>query len=186
MTDKIILTVFIAFSIVLVVFIVRTVVRGINIFATPPVHPAAFVTAKVCAFASCCFIPAGILWPEIKWYPMPAWLNHIAELPFFAGMIIAVAAMKKLDDDLVFGLPEASIRSLKTDGIFRFSRNPLYFGFILIIATSCLMTPNPVNFTVSGVAIAVHHVIVLREENYLLSTCGNEYRDYMRTTGRYL
>jgi protein-S-isoprenylcysteine O-methyltransferase Ste14 len=49
-----------------------------------------------------------------------------------------------------------------------------------------LITPNPNNFAVSGIAIVFHHMIVLREENYLLSKLGNEYLAYMKATGRYL
>ena len=186
MTSKIMLAAFIAFSIILVLFIIKIIRRGINIFATPPIHPVTFITAKICAFSSCFFIPAGILWPELIWYSPQAWLNLLAMLPFFSGIVIAITAMKKLDDDLIFGLPEGSIQSLKTDGIFRFSRNPLYLGFILLIISSCLIAPNPINFAASGIAIAFHHMIVLREKNYLLLKFGNEYHAYMKTTGRYL
>ncbi len=186
MLNKIILAAFIAFSIILVLFIARVIIRCINIFATPPINPMAFITAKICAFSSCFFIPAGILWPELRWYSFPALFNLLAMLPFFSGMVIAIIAMKKLDNDLIFGLPEGSVKSLKTDGIFRFSRNPLYLGFIPLMISSCLITPNPINFAASGIAIAFHHMIVLREENYLLSKFGNEYHAYMKRTGRYL
>jgi protein-S-isoprenylcysteine O-methyltransferase Ste14 len=186
MLRSIILIAFIAFSIILVLFIVRILMRGISIFAKPPINPLAFIAAKVCAFSCCFFIPAGIVWPELKWYSAPEWLNLFALLPFFSGIIIAIIAMKKLGDDLIFGLPEGSIKSLKRDGIFRFSRNPLYLGFILLILSSCLITPNPVNFAAAIIAIALHHMIILREEDYLLSKLGNEYQAYMKVTGRYL
>jgi protein-S-isoprenylcysteine O-methyltransferase Ste14 len=186
MLSKIILTAFITFSIILLLFIIRINIRGINILANPPINPVAFITAKICAFSSCFFIPAGILWLELISYSPPAWLNLLATVPFFSGIVIAITAMKKLDDDLIFGLPEGSIQSLKTDGIFRFSRNPLYLGFILLIISSCLITSNPINFATSGIAIALHHMIILREEKYLLSKFGNEYHAYMKATGRYL
>ncbi|MBP7736442.1 MAG: isoprenylcysteine carboxylmethyltransferase family protein [Spirochaetes bacterium] len=177
---------FISFSIVLALFVIRIVSRGISIVARPPINPLAFVTAKLCAFSSCFFIPAGIIRPELKWYEAPEWLGLTALLPFFSGIVIAAVAMKKLGDDLIFGLPEGSISSLKTDGIFRFSRNPLYLGFILLILSSCLITPNPFNFAAAIIAILIHHRIILQEENYLLSRLGDRYKDYMKATGRYL
>jgi protein-S-isoprenylcysteine O-methyltransferase Ste14 len=186
MISKIIFIAFIAFSIFLVLFIVRILIRGISIFAKPPINPLAFMTAKLCAFSSCFFIPAGIVWPELRWFSAPEWLNQAAMVPFFSGIVIAAIAMKKLGDDLIFGLPESSIKSLKTDGIFRLSRNPLYLGFILIIMSSCLITPNPINVAAAIIAIALHHRIILREEDYLLSKLGNEYHEYMKATGRYL
>jgi protein-S-isoprenylcysteine O-methyltransferase Ste14 len=186
MLSNIILITFVSFSIILVLFILRILIRGISIFAKPPINPLAFMTAKLCAFSSCFFIPAGIVWPELRWYSAPEWLNLFALLPFFSGIVIAIIAMKKLGDDLIFGLPQSSIRSLKTDGIFRFSRNPLYLGFILIIVSSCLITPNPINVAAAIIAIAFHHRIILREEDYLISKLGNEYHAYMKATGRYL
>ncbi len=66
------------------------------------------------------------------------------------------------------------------------SRNPLYLGFILLILSSCLITPNPVNIIAAFIAIALHHMIILREESYLLTKLGNELHEYMKSTGRYL
>jgi protein-S-isoprenylcysteine O-methyltransferase Ste14 len=186
MVGNVTLIAFIAFSMVLVLFVVRILSRGISIVARPPINPLAFIAAKMCAFSSCFFIPAGIIWPELKWYYCPEWLGILALVPFFSGIVIAAIAMKKLGDDLIFGLPEGSISSLKTDGIFGISRNPLYLGFILVIMSSCLITPNPVNFAAAIIAIAFHHWIIVREESYLVSLFNNRYRDYMKSTGRYL
>lgn len=186
MLSSIILTAFIAFSIILVLFMLRILIQGIGIFAKPPINSLAFITAKLCAFTSCFFIPAGILWPELRWFPTPEWLSLVTLLPFFFGIVITAIAMKKLGDDLVFGLPKGSITSLKTDAIFRFSRNPMYLGFILVILSSCMISPNPVNFAAAIIAITLHHMIILREEDYLLSKLGNEYHAYMKVTGRYL
>ncbi len=186
MLGTIIIITFIAFSIVLLLFVARILHRGIGIVAKPPINPIAFITAKVSAFSSCFFIPAGFIWPELKWYSTPEAFSILALLPYITGIVIACIAMKKLGDDLIFGLPKNSITSLKTDGIFGISRNPLYLGFILIILSSCLITPNPVNFTAAVVAIVLHHMIVLREEDYLLARLGDQYWIYMKATGRYL
>lgn len=180
------LAILILFSMILGLFIMKLVMRKISLFEKPPIKLPAFLAAKICAFLSCLFIPAGILWPELKVYSTPEWVSVWALLPFTSGIIIAIGAMKKLGDDLVFGLPESNIHSLKIDGIFKLSRNPLYLGFILIILASCLLTPNPVNFAAAGVAIFFHHLIILREEDYLQSRLGAAYREYMKTTGRYL
>ncbi|MBF0121411.1 MAG: hypothetical protein HQK79_21485 [Desulfobacterales bacterium] len=55
---------------------------------------------------------------------------------FITGFILSVMAMKKLGDDLIFGLPDKDIKDLQTDGIYGISRNPLYLGFILIMSAS--------------------------------------------------
>lgn len=186
MFDHLILVFFAAFTITLLLFVARMLARGIAIVATPPIHAAAFVAAKICAFSSCLFIPAGVINTGLRWYRLPAWTGLVAAVLFVAGLVVAVVAMKKLGDDLIFGLPGGGIRSLKTKGIFGISRNPLYLGFILIILSSMLLTPNPVNFAMGAAAIGLHHLIILKEEAYLIGTLGDEYRDYMKRTGRYL
>jgi protein-S-isoprenylcysteine O-methyltransferase Ste14 len=186
MIDSIFFFGFIGFCIILVAFIARMLLRGINIFASPPINPAAFITAKLCAFSSCFFIPLGVLQPGVRWYALPEFVQAAGLVLFFPGIFFAVLSMKKLGDDLIFGLPESGIDSLKTDGVYAASRNPLYLGFILIILSSWVCTPNPINISAGLAAILLHHRIVLREEGFLISKLGINYTDYMKKTGRYL
>ncbi len=186
MGDKFFFFGFIGFAVILVLFIIRLLVRKINIFARPPINVIAFISAKICAFGSCSFIPLGVLFPELKWQTTPAPVTAGGLILFSAGIFFAVISMKKLGDDLIFGLPESGIKSLKTDGIYTVSRNPLYLGFILIIISSWICTPNPVNIAAGIAAIILHHIIVLREEKYLISRIGIKYINYTEKTGRYL
>ncbi len=185
MTDTILLAGLTVFSVILLLFVFRNIVRGINIFATPPVHPLVFISAKVSAAISLLFIPLGILAPGIRWHVTYSPVAWMALLLFSCGAVIAVIAMKRLGDDLIFGLPSGGIRKLQTEGIYALSRNPLYFGFIMIIISSWLSLPHPLNFIAGATAIALHHMIVLSEEQFLLTTHGEEYKAYMRKTSRY-
>ena len=77
-------------------------------------------------------------------------------------------------------------RSLKTGGIFRFSRNPIYLGLNTTFLASALYTLNPV-VLLTGVGLAVvHHRIILAEEECLRGMFGKEYEDYCGRIGRYL
>lgn len=186
MADMILTAGFILFAVMLAGFIIRLVSRGINIFDTPPINAYAFVCAKACAFGSCLFIPLAALFPSLREHASSGMLSWAALAVFVPGAMIALAAMRRLGDDLIFGLPHDGIQSLQTGGIFAFSRNPLYLGFILIIISSCMNTPHPVNITLGIIAVALHHLIVMREEQYLLAVRGSEYRAYMNKSGRYL
>ena len=166
--------------------IIRLTRRGIPILADPPLNLIIFLFAKVLAFVSCLFIPLGVLWPELKWYSMPGYLSWLAPGLFVTGSLLAITAMKKLGDDLIFGLPDGDINHLQTEGIYKISRNPLYLGFFMIIVSSWLSVPHPFNIGVGGIAILIHHVIILKEEKFLLAKNGSEYLAYMRKTGRYL
>jgi len=185
MLDGIMFSGFLLFGLLIIVFIARLMKGGINVIANPPINTVAFITAKALAFSSCLFIPMGAVMPDLKWYSAYGFFPWLALVFFIPGVFIAVAAMKTLGDDLIFGLPEGDIKKLQTGGIFRISRNPLYLGFILIIIASCIYTPNPLNFAAGLGALTLHHMIVLKEEKFLIGRHGSVYIEYMGMTRRY-
>jgi protein-S-isoprenylcysteine O-methyltransferase Ste14 len=83
------------------------------------------------------------------------------------------------------GSPKESTR-LKVDGIYRFSRNPMYLGVYATVLASVLYTLNPFLFFLAIFVIAVHHKIVLAEEEHMRKVFGKEYVDYCHRVRRYL
>ena len=75
---------------------------------------------------------------------------------------------------------------LKVDGLFQFSRNPMYLGVFATILARLLYTLNPVVLLAGVFVVAVHHRIVLAEEQHLQKAFGQEYADYCRRVRRYL
>lgn len=78
-------------------------------------------------------------------------------------------------------------RRLATDGPYAAMRNPLYLGSALIIAGACLSAGSAL---VSGLAllwaIAVYHVVVLREESRLDLKHAEEYSVYFEKVPRWI
>jgi protein-S-isoprenylcysteine O-methyltransferase Ste14 len=76
---------------------------------------------------------------------------------------------------------------LVTDGLFRWSRNPMYLGFLLFLAGVAVLlgttTPllGPVLF-----AIAADRWYIAFEERAMQKKFGASYEDYMRKTRRWL
>jgi protein-S-isoprenylcysteine O-methyltransferase Ste14 len=66
------------------------------------------------------------------------------------------------------------------------SRNPMYVGVYLTIAASTLYTINPLVILTGVFVIAVHHRIVLAEENHLRQVFGREYLEYCSRVRQYL
>jgi len=186
MADRILFIGFLILVLLILTIIFKLARRGIYILANPPLNLIVFLFAKILAFVSCLFIPLGVLWPGLKWYSIQGYLSWLAPGLFVTGSLLAITAMKKLGDDLIFGLPEMGTNHLQTDGIYKISRNPLYLGFFMIIVSSWLSVPNPFNIGAGGIAIVIHHLIILKEEKFLLAKNGSEYLAYMRKTGRYL
>jgi protein-S-isoprenylcysteine O-methyltransferase Ste14 len=77
--------------------------------------------------------------------------------------------------------------SLVTSGPYRWVRHPMYTAFILFATSFFLLSGDPVLAAIFAVSFAI--VIIVRtprEERQLLDAFGEQYREYMLRTGRYL
>ena len=111
MVDKFLFIGFVILSLLILTFIIKLARRGIHILANPPINLFVFLFAKIMAFVSCLFIPLGVFWPGLKWYSIPGYLSWLAPVLFVAGSLLAISAMKKLGNDLIFGLPDEGYKS---------------------------------------------------------------------------
>ncbi len=92
-----------------------------------------------------------------------------------------------------FGLGEAfrigsprERTELKVDGLFGFSRNPMYVGVYATLLASVLYTLNPLVFLMGIFVVAVHHSIVLSEEKHMQKVFTREYSAYCSRVRRYI
>jgi protein-S-isoprenylcysteine O-methyltransferase Ste14 len=75
---------------------------------------------------------------------------------------------------------------LATGGIYRVMRNPMYVGFFAILASLAVAFASDWTFvTAIPAALILHFGVVLREERYLESKFGDEYRRYKAAVPRY-
>jgi protein-S-isoprenylcysteine O-methyltransferase Ste14 len=115
--------------------------------------------------------------PELlKWVSLGLWVS---------GFTLLFAGRFGLGDSFRIGSPKESTR-LKVNGLFQFSRNPMYVGVYATLLASVLSTLNPIFLFVGLFVAAVHHRIILAEEQFLQKEFGEEYRDYCSRVRRYL
>ena len=83
--------------------------------------------------------------------------------------------------------PTAKTMSLITTGPYRFSRNPMYLGMILILAGLALCVGAP-PFYLSAMVyfMIINFVFCPFEENKLLNSLGDEYVQYMSRVRRWI
>ena len=117
--------------------------------------------------------------------PVPPALSWVAAMLFCLAGILFIIAFGNLGTSLRVGLPEQET-VLKTTGIFRFSRNPLYMSVYLICLASLMYYPNQVNLVLVAYGIFVHHRIILGEEKFLTEKFGSQWEEYRKKVGRYL
>jgi protein-S-isoprenylcysteine O-methyltransferase Ste14 len=77
--------------------------------------------------------------------------------------------------------------SIVTDGAFRYSRNPTYLSLTLLYVGVALMLDSLWVLVMVVPAVAVTQWgVVLREERYLESKFGEEYRRYAQRVRRWI
>lgn len=103
-----------------------------------------------------------------------------------AGLLLFLSSLVSFGRSFRIGIDTDQPDSLITDGIFAFSRNPIYVAFAIILIGEFLIFPNWLTLTYLGAATWLFHRQVLREEAYLSSHYGAAYEDYCHRVRRYL
>ncbi|MBN2237399.1 MAG: isoprenylcysteine carboxylmethyltransferase family protein, partial [Bacteroidales bacterium] len=104
-------------------------------------------------------------------------------------VLLQLLSYVNLGKNLKFGIPDSEEQKkaiLKTTGLYSFSRNPMYVGFFLMTIASCLYVLNPLIWVLSLFTLIVHHLIVLKEENFLKQTFDKEWFEYSKKVQRYV
>jgi len=73
-----------------------------------------------------------------------------------------------------------------TKGIYRFSRNPMYFGMLLIFGGTGIACVSWVFLLLTAIFVVLSHISVVSEERSCLQKYGNAYREYMNKTPRWI
>jgi protein-S-isoprenylcysteine O-methyltransferase Ste14 len=114
----------------------------------------------------------------------PVFLKHTAMFLWVLGFSLLFIGRFGLGASFRIGSPKESTL-LKTTGLFKFSRNPMYVGVYTTILASVLYTLDPIALLTGIFVVAVHHRIILAEEHHLLNVFGQDYKDYCLRVRRY-
>jgi protein-S-isoprenylcysteine O-methyltransferase Ste14 len=83
--------------------------------------------------------------------------------------------------------PWSPPRQLVTSGLYRYSRNPMYTGVLLILCGWAIGRRSwPLALYAAGVAIAVHLRVLLHEEPFLARAHPDEWPAYRARVGRWV
>ena len=123
--------------------------------------------------------------PVMTVVPFP-W-NLLGTLPLVLGAIINVMADRafKLAHTTVKPFQESS--ALITGGVFRFTRNPMYLGFLLILIGIAVLLESLTPFVVVPVfAVLLDRLYIVVEERMLAAKFGVKWQEYRQNTRRWL
>lgn len=149
---------------------------NINKNIHPPVIALFFI---VLAYVFGRFAPLPFLAPPI--------LRNIGLFISFVGFLLGIGAFNEFRKARTTLDPHGSVKQVVTSGIYRFTRNPIYLGFLLMVIGI------PLNSGLYwGVVMAPFYMILMnrlvieREEAYLEKKFGKDYTSYTSRVRRWL
>ena len=128
------------------------------------------------------FAPEWVAWAQM---PLPVWLRGAGAvtaalmIPLIAWMFLSIGS------NITATQTTRQNHKLVTSGPYRWIRHPLYtFGFIFVCGITCLSA-----LWWLGVGMIPPFIILMLrtsiEEQRLIEAFGDEYRNYMKRTGRF-
>jgi protein-S-isoprenylcysteine O-methyltransferase Ste14 len=187
MINIIILIVTLLLLLLVVAAVGRAILMKQQIIGRPPIPVLFFILAKLCVVINLVFLFCrGIGVPVPVLFEPPRWLEIIGLVFLFTGFTVVLFVAIQMNKDLVFGLSSSREHTLQTKGLFRVSRHPFYLGFLGVLFASSVLVPNVANIIAFILAWIIHHFIMIREEQFLASQYGEQYRQYTEKVKRYI
>lgn len=109
----------------------------------------------------------------------------VAYFTLFVGIVFTIVSLINLGKSTRLGLPSDET-VLKTNGLYKISRNPMYVGFGLFTITAIIYTANLFIFIPGVYSLIVYHLIIKSEERFLMDRFGTDYENYKKRVRRYL
>lgn len=128
--------------------------------------------------------PAWLSWSSL---PLPLWLRWTGVCLALLGFALLQWAQNTLGRNWSDTPRMIKEQSLITSGPYRFIRHPIYTAFLLILGSTVLISANWL-IGLAWISMTVIEVTsrIGFEENLMLDYFGDEYREYMKRTGRLL
>lgn len=117
---------------------------------------------------------------------LATWLHWIGAALMFEGIVLLVAAQLDLGASWRIGIDEGARPGLVEGGLYRFCRNPIFLGLLIVIAGYTALLPTPLSLILLAGQFLGMRLQIAAEEAYLLRTYGDAYRAYARRVGRLL
>jgi len=130
-------------------------------------------------------IALHFLFPVVRIIPVP-WIIF-GLIPLAIGIAINLIADKAFHQVNTTVKPFEESASLITEGVFRYTRNPMYLGFVLILIGIALMFGSLSPWIVVPTYAIMMDILFIRvEEDMLDAKFGSAWLDYMAKVRRWL
>ena len=126
--------------------------------------------------------PSSMAWAAL---PLPAWLCWTGVGVIVIAGALLVWTLRNLGKNLTDTVVTRKAHTLVMHGPYRWVRHPFYGAVALLVLGFSLAAANWFILLAGALSVALLVVRTAREEQELVARFGDDYRDYMRRTGRF-
>lgn len=128
------------------------------------------------------FDPTLMAWSSV---PLSVELRWMGVGLGIVAAALLVWILRSLGKNLTDTVVTRTEHTLVTTGPYRWVRHPFYVAFALAAVANSLATANWFLFVIEGVVFVLLVIRTRKEEARLIERFGDDYREYMRRTGRF-
>lgn len=156
-----------------------------NLIGKTTIHPLFFYTGKFSGYFT--WVVLILSFCNINLFPVSAfpYSKLLAAILLFVSSIFIVFSMIHLGKSTRLGLPSEDT-TLKVNGLYKISRNPMYVGFNLFTISAMISTLNIWIILLGVYSLIIYHFIILGEEKFLEKRFGSDFIAYKNSIRRYL
>jgi len=151
-----------------------------NDHADVKIHPPILTVIHIAAaYVAKWAVPIPVLVPDL--------VRNIGFALVVAGFFSGVAAFMEFRKARTTVDPHGSVTSIISSGIYRFTRNPIYLGFVLMLIGLPMNSGTYWGIVLAPVFIhLMNRLVIEREEAYLEKKFGALYTSYKSRVRRWL
>jgi protein-S-isoprenylcysteine O-methyltransferase Ste14 len=156
-----------------------------DLIGKPTINPILFYSGKIAGYLTWifCFLSLNDINILIR-YDF-SYNTYIALFTGTVGLFFFVISSINLGRSNRHGLPSENT-ILKTQGLYKISRNPMYLGFNLLTISAMIYMLNLIIVLLGVYSIVIYHLIIIGEEGFLEKRFGIDYSNYKKTVRRYI
>ena len=128
-----------------------------------------YQTSNIAIFVYLCFLKVTI---------DTSWLFYTGAGIYLTGVLRCAVSIKDI------AMP--ANKEMNDNGIYRFSRNPMYVAYFLIFTGTALLTKSWILFGIVVIFQISAHWVIIAEERWCMEQFGEAYRQYMKKVRRYI
>ena len=114
-------------------------------------------------------------------------LQSLGVVLLIAGLAAILLTARAFSKEETTIIPDGEPSSLMQNGLFAYSRNPIYVGMAIVLTGSALLSGTYWSLLVPLVfVIAVQQIWIVKEEENMEAEFGQHYRDYKQRVRRWL